>query len=188
MKHLKTTGLALIALVFISFSLVKEKSIDVDSSTISWIGKKVTGQHEGILKLQSGTLKFKNNSLIGGDFIVDMSSITVTDLSGKGKGKLEGHLKSNDFFGVAKHKIATLKITSAKKQKNGNYSVSADLTIKGITKPLDFQINVDDDTATANVKIDRTKYDIRYGSASFFDNLKDKAIYDEFDLSVTLKF
>ncbi|WP_435412768.1 YceI family protein [Psychroserpens mesophilus] len=186
---LKTGFVMILAMTIASFTTVAEKSVNVKDSNISWKGYKVTGSHEGTITLSKGTLMFDdNNNLTGGNFTMDMSSITVTDLkAGEGKEKLEGHLKSDDFFGVNNHKQATFSINKVD-GKNGTYRVYGDLTIKGITKPATFQMIVKDNMASASFKIDRTKYDIRYGSASFFDDLKDKAIYDEFDLNVNLKF
>lgn len=188
MKNLKTLGLAVIAIAFMSFTVLKEKQVKVEESTITWTGKKVTGQHEGTIKLQSGVLNFDGKTLTGGNFAIDMTTINVTDLEGKGKTNLEGHLKSDDFFGVENHKTAVLQITGAEMQDDKSYTITGDLTIKGKTNPITFNMAVNGNTASALVKIDRTKYDIKYGSASFFDNLKDKAIYDEFDLNVNLKF
>ncbi|WP_040251588.1 YceI family protein [Psychroserpens mesophilus] len=186
---LKTGFVMILAMTIASFTTVAEKSVNVKDSNISWKGYKVTGSHEGTITLSKGILMFDdNNNLTGGNFTMDMSSITVTDLkAGEGKEKLEGHLKSDDFFGVNNHKQATFSINKVD-GKNGTYRVYGDLTIKGITKPATFQMIVKDNMASASFKIDRTKYDIRYGSASFFDDLKDKAIYDEFDLNVNLKF
>ncbi len=178
----------ILAVAIAATSVATEKKVKVDESKITWTGHKVTGQHEGTIKLQSGTLKFDDkNQLSGGTFTMDMSTLTVTDLEGDMKGKLEGHLKSEDFFGTDKHSKSTLVITKVDGSE-GKYKVTGDLTIKGITHPITFNMNIYEDTAKADLKIDRTKYDIKYGSASFFDGLKDKAIYDEFDLNVSLKF
>jgi polyisoprenoid-binding protein YceI len=144
----------------------------------------VTGSHEGTVKLKSGNLEFNNGVLTGGRFEIDMTSIAVTDLSGDMKGKLEGHLNSDDFFGVEKFPVATMVITSvASRGTAGEYKVTANATIKGKTKEIRFLAN---GTATAEIELDRTDYDIRYGSGSFFDNLGDKTIYDDFSLTVTL--
>jgi polyisoprenoid-binding protein YceI len=117
-----------------------------------------------------------------------MTSITVTDLeAGSGKEKLEGHLKSDDFFGVANHKKAMFTINKVDGSK-GTYRVYGYLTIKGITNPATFQMEIKGNTAMASFKVNRTKFDIKYGSSSFFDDLKDKAIYDDFDLNVNLTF
>ncbi|MFS4416224.1 YceI family protein [Maribacter sp. 2307ULW6-5] len=156
-------------------------------STITWKGYKVTGEHAGTMALKSGHLVMDGKKLTGGEFVVDMNSLTVTDLkAGEGKEKLEGHLKSDDFFGVANHPEAKLVITSAESFGKNSYTVQGDLTIKDITKPVTFVISMFQDKATASIKIDRSKFNVRYGSGSFFDNLGDKTIYDEFDLVVDL--
>jgi polyisoprenoid-binding protein YceI len=188
MKNLKTLGLAVVAIAFMSFTVVTDKQVKVDQSKVTWKGEKITGSHEGTITLESGTLKFDGKTLVGGTFVMDMTTINVTDLEGDGKGKLEGHLKSDDFFGVDNHKKATFEITKAKKTDAKNYEVTGDMTIKGVTEPITFNMMIDGNTAKAEVTIDRTKYGIRYGSSSFFDNLKDKAIYNDFDLNVMLKF
>ncbi len=162
--------------------------IDAKESSIHWLGKKVTGEHTGTISLASGSLVLKEGQLAGGFFEVDMSSITCTDLEGTYKGKLEKHLKSEDFFGVEEHpkaKLVFAKIRS--KGEAGAYEVIGNLTIKGITNPVNFDIKLVDNTATAKVVVDRSKFDVRYGSNSFFDNLGDKTIYDDFELEVTLK-
>ncbi|MBR9915294.1 MAG: YceI family protein, partial [Algicola sp.] len=177
---LKTAAAIILALSFASFTSLMKKEIKVKDSKVTWKGHKVTGSHEGTINLSEGTLLFEDDYLAGGSFTIDMTSINVTDLeAGSGKEKLEGHLKSDDFFGTSNHPTATLNITNVD-GKDGNYKVTGDLTIKGITHPISFDMMVEDETAMANLKVDRTKYDIKYGSASFFDNLKDKAIYDEF--------
>ena len=131
----------------------------------------------------------KDGKIVRGKFTVDMTSIEVTDLkAGEGKEKLEGHLKADDFFGVEKFATASMNFKMVTPKANGVYSVVADLTIKGITKPVNFDLTVKDNNATAKVVVDRTKYDIKYGSGSFFDNLGDKVISDNFDLTVSLQF
>lgn len=185
---MKSTLILAIAFVASSFTISTEKPVDVTNSKITWKGHKVTGTHDGHITLENGALKFDgNNALTGGTFTMDMTTLTVTDLEGEMKGNLESHLKSDDFFGVEKHAKSTFVITKAT-GKDGKYKVTGNLTIKGITHPNTFDMVVSENTATADIKIDRTKYDIKYGSANFFDNLKDKAIYDEFDLNVNLEF
>ena len=186
-KTTKIAALFVLALGFMSFTALKEMTVDVDKSKITWKGYKVTGEHEGTINLKSGVLMFDGNTLTGGKFEMDMTSINTTDLEGDYKAKLDGHLKSADFFGVEKHPTAKFEITKAVKSGN-TYKVTGDLTIKEITNPITFDMTVNGNTATANLKIDRAKYDVRYGSGSFFDNLGDKTIYDEFDLNVNLSF
>ena len=169
----------------------KTMSVDLTSSQIVWKGYKVTGEHTGKVKLKSGNLTMADGRLTGGSFEIDMTSITCTDLEGEWRDKLVGHLNSEDFFNTKQFPTATLKIVIAIPQdEKGNYKVQANLTIKGITKPVKFFANIapqgTSTTAKASIKIDRSEYDVRYGSGSFFDDLGDKTIYDEFDLDVTL--
>lgn len=185
MRNLKTIAVALVALV--SFTVnAQTKKIDATKSGIVWTGKKVTGSHTGTISLQSGNLVFKKKLVKGGSFVVDMTTINTTDLSGKGKESLDGHLKADDFFGVEKFKTATLVFKNISTKNKNNYTVTADLTIKGITKPITFDLAVTGNTATATLNVDRTKYDIKYGSGSFFSDLGDKTINDEFELKVNL--
>ena len=186
-NNMKTGVILFIATSASSFTTISEKKVDVEQSTISWKGYKVTGKHEGTINLKEGTLIFEGDKLKGGNFIVDMTSLADTDLEGEWKGKLEGHLKSDDFFGVEKHPTANLTITKVETNED-YYTVTGDLTIKDITNPVTFDMTVDENSANASLKIDRSKFNIRYGSPSFFNNLKDKAIYDEFELNVNLSF
>jgi polyisoprenoid-binding protein YceI len=124
--------------------------------------------------------------LSGGTFVIDMTSITNTDMSGNMADKLVGHLKSDDFFGVATYPTSTLVITKVEGAENGQYKVTADLSIKGKTHPVTFVTKNEGDTFMADIKVDRTLYDVRYGSGKFFEGLGDKMIYDNFELSVTL--
>lgn len=185
---MKSTLVLILAFAATSFTVLTEKNVDVQNSNITWKGHKVTGEHEGHITLENGVLTFDDkNQLTGGSFLMDMSTLTVTDLEGEMKGKLEGHLKSDDFFSTDKHTTASFVMTNVT-GKNGTYKVTGDLTIKGITKPNTFDMKVSGNTATADLKVDRTQYDIKFRSSSFFDGLKDKAIYDDFELFVNLKF
>jgi polyisoprenoid-binding protein YceI len=166
----------------------EKKTIKSKESKVTWKGHKISGTHEGTINVKEGALIFDGKKLVGGEVIMDMSTINTTDLSGDGKAKLDNHLKSDDFFSTQKHKTAKLVFTNVKAESKNSYKVTGDLTIKGKTKPVTFNITISGNTATANLKVDRTKYDIKYGSGSFFDNLGDKAIYDEFDLIASLKF
>lgn len=186
-----TLGAAvLVALITFSFTVDngEKKEIKTDKSSVTWKGYKVTGSHYGTVDIESGFLTFDNGKLTGGEFVVDMTTIVTNDLEGEYKGKLEGHLKSDDFFGVEKHPTAKMTFTKVKSTGKNSYQVTGDLTIKDITAPVTFDLSVYGNKATANVKIDRTVYDIRYGSTSFFDDLQDKAIYDEFDLVSDIEF
>src|SRR5690606_29663285 len=166
----------------------EKKAVNVEKSTVTWKGYKVTGSHHGTIALKEGQLTFDGDNLTGGEFTVNMTTLVSNDLEGEYKGKLEGHLKSDDFFGTDAHPNAHLVFTNVKSTGKNSYEVTGDLTIKGKTNPITFDLSVYGSKATANVKIDRSKYDVRYGSGSFFDNLGDKTIYDEFDLVVDLVF
>ncbi len=166
----------------------EKKDIKVENSTLAWKGYKVTGSHTGTVAIESGNLMFKDGVLTGGDILINMTTIESTDLEGEYKGKLEGHLKSDDFFGVEKFPTATLKLTKVKVAGKNSYTATGDLTIKGITKSVDLDLSVYGNKANATIKIDRSEFNVRYGSTSFFDGLKDKAIYDEFDLVADFEF
>lgn len=187
MKNLKTIAIALLV-AFGTVATAQTKKVNVEKSTINWNAKKVTGEHSGTVNLKEGNLIFKGGKLAGGNFTVDMTSLAATDLTGDWKGKLEGHLKSDDFFGTEKFPTSTLVFKKIATKADGVYTVTADLTIKGITNPVTFDITVKGDTATSVVTIDRTKYGIKYNSKNFFDSIGDKAIYDDFTLTVNLKF
>lgn len=184
---LKGAAAAAIVLTTVAFTSLK-KEINVKESKVTWTGEKVTGTHTGTINLKSGFFTMEDEKLIGGEFVMNMASISTTDLSGENKQKLDGHLKSEDFFGVEKHPTAKLVITNIAEKGNGSYGVVANLTIKTITKPVTFDLKMSKDAANAKLTIDRSKYDVKYGSGSFFDSLGDKTIYDNFDLDVNLKF
>ncbi|NNG10921.1 MAG: YceI family protein [Arenibacter sp.] len=192
---MKKSALSLVLAVFTGFTSIANTTIDnekkqvkTSESTVTWKGYKVTGSHYGTIDLKEGALIFDGDQLIGGEFTVDMGSLVSDDLQGEYKGKLENHLKSDDFFGVADHPTSKLVFTEVKATGKNSYEVTGDLTIKGKTNPISFDISVYGSKATATMKVDRSLYDVKYGSGSFFDNLGDKTIYDEFDLVVDLVF
>lgn len=165
--------------------------VDAAQSSVKWIGKKVTGEHSGNVTISSGSLSTTNNAVTAGTVEIDLTTITNTDITDPASNaKLLGHLKSADFFNVASFPKATLVITSSKVKSAGTYDVTGNLTIKGITQPITFpatiQTTADKINATAVLTIDRTKYDIKYRSASFFSDLGDKAIDNDFVLNVKL--
>jgi polyisoprenoid-binding protein YceI len=188
MKTIK--NLILIVMIVFSYTTInaQTKQIKTAQSNLEWKGYKLTGSHKGIINIKSGSLTFKDDKLTEGEFTIDMTTLKSTDLTGSYKTKLEGHLKSDDFFGINNHPTAHLVITDVKSTGKNSYEVTGDLTIKGITNSIEFDMSIYGSKANATLKIDRTKYNIRYGSASFFNNLKDKVIYDEFDLVVDLEF
>jgi polyisoprenoid-binding protein YceI len=165
-------------------------SVDKEQSVLKWHAEKITGEHEGFIQLKSAELEMTDAKITKGIFVIDMTTIEVTDLSGESKKNLENHLKSDDFFGVKKHKEAKLVITQSGSLANGYAEVKGNLTIKGITNPIEFNVirsKADDGQIFySKITVDRTKYDIKYNSGKFFDNLGDKAIYDEFSLGVKI--
>lgn len=188
MKNFKTLAIALLCTISFVGANAQTMKVDASKSTINWLAKKVTGQHSGTVNVQNGTLIFKKKKLAGGNITVDMTSLTATDLSGEYQGKLNGHLKSDDFFGTDKFSTAKIVFKKVTLKSAGLYTVSANLTIKGKTNPITFELATTANSASATLNIDRTKYDIKYGSGSFFDNLGDKAINDEFELKVVLNY
>lgn len=162
--------------------------IDVEKSTLTWTGKKVVGSHTGQISLKSGHLEFNElDVLTGGQFEIDMTTITCTDLAGKKAENLVGHLMNEDFFEVNKYGSASLKFTEVVPgSEEGYYFINADLTIKGITNAVGFGAHFEGERATAAIKVDRTDYDIKYGSGSYFDDLGDRAIDNDFRIDVDL--
>lgn len=172
-------------------NIVKYK-VNTDISKLEWIGKKVTGQHKGDIKIKEGFLIADNkNNIISGQMIVDMNTINTTDLEGEWKQKLDGHLKSKDFFFVENYPTASfdiISVTPLKSEENGNtHQVKGKLTIKGITNEISFPAKVEAKegkiAAYGKATIDRTQYDIKYGSGKFFEGLGDKMIYDDFEVT-----
>jgi len=162
--------------------------VKTGESKVTWKAYKVTGSHTGTVALKEGALIFNEGTLTGGEFVVDMTALVATDLEGEYKEKLEGHLKSDDFFGVNENPTSSLVFKEVKASGKNSYKVTGDLTIKGITKAITFDVSIYGNKATATMKIDRTQYNVRYASGNFFENLGDKTIYDEFDLVVDLEF
>jgi polyisoprenoid-binding protein YceI len=194
MKKTIATSL-FVLLIAVSNVLFAQSSVTINTtkSNIKWIGKKVLGQHNGQVKIQDGSFTLKNNVLTGGEFTIDMKSITCDDLTDPDYNKkLIGHLNSMDFFNVEQFPTATLKITKVLKNTKiaNTYNLTANLTVKGITKSITFPAtfkkvgNVFE--GTAKITLDRTKWDIKYGSSSFFEGLGDKAIKNEIELNVNI--
>jgi len=166
-------------------------NIDTKSTTATWIGKKVTGQHTGGISISNGSIITEHGAIKGGTIEFDMNSITNTDLADKEwNGKLIGHLKSDDFFGTEKNPTAKFEITKATLKSGNDYDIVGKLTIKGITNEITFPALIKMDAKTmvtiAKITVNRTKFDIKYGSATFFETLGDKALSDDFELNVNV--
>ena len=185
-KSIIVTFLALLT----PLSLISQmtKLIDVENSKIKWIGEELSGKnHYGSLKFKKGSLNLNNGVIISGNFIVDMKTINVEDLQGGSKQRLEGHLRSDDFFSVEKFSEAIFEAKSPAvvNKKEGVQILSGNLTIKGITHPAKIEI---DDNWSAKLVFDRSKYDVRFRSGNFFQNLGDKLIYDEIAINAKIAF
>jgi len=198
MKTISFLAVALMAVIGTAFTTltgeptgeVVRYNVDLQKSNIVWKGYKVLGSHTGNINLSSGNLQFQDGMLTGGQFEIDMTSIVCNDLSGATADKLVGHLKSDDFFGAATYPTAKFTITNVYPNGVNRYKVTGNLTIKETTKEIKFIAEVKEEgdavTATTDVQIDRSEYNVRYGSGTFFGDLGDNTIYDEFDLSISL--
>ncbi len=175
----------------------KNYVIDPQSSSVEWFAEKVTGKHNGTVAIKSGELNVENESISAGKFVMDMNTITVLDMPADDEYnvKLTGHLKSPDFFNVESAPESTFEVVSLEKIDGAaegapNYNVKGNLTIKGITKAITFPATVsmssDLVNATAEFEIDRTEWDIKYGSGKFFQDIGDKIIYDNFKIKFNI--
>lgn len=186
--------LSLIFAILISFAArphIVDVRVNPTGSTVKWIGSKLTSAHEGNVNIQKGALSINHGTLVGGQISIDMNSISCTDIESPKKNKyLVDHLKNEDFFNTDKFPLAVIKITRAVKGEGNIYNIIADLTIKGITHPIafdaDVNINGENFLARAKITIDRTKWDIKYKSSSFFEDLGDNFILDEIEFDVFL--
>lgn len=178
--------MALSVLCILNISAQKKLNADTEKTKLIWLGEKVTGQHTGNINLQSGWINWQDNTILSGEFNIDMSTLKDSEANER----LEGHLKSEDFFGVVKFPVAKLAVSGSTPFDKGTGMVSGTLTIKGISNPIEFKAAMQKKDEGvwffANIVVDRTKYNVRFGSGSFFDNLGDKTIYDEFKLKVNL--
>ena len=161
--------------------------VNLEESTIEWQGFKPTGSHKGTINITSGSFTINEGSIQGGSFVIDMNSIKESE----GSARLEGHLKSADFFEVENYPNANFEITGLE-EKDGNTMLSGNLTLKDATNNVTFPVTVTNEadvlTVSSDVfKIDRSKWNVKYGSKSFFDDLKDKFINDDIELKISVK-
>ncbi len=188
---------AFVALTLMAFNINKSHieayKVDTKLSTLEWYAEKVTGKHNGTILFSGGDIK-NDHGNITGTFEIDMNSIEDKDIKqGKGKIKLETHLKSADFFDAKtfpKSKFVITSVTQVKEIKAGgpNLTIKGLLTIKDKTNEIYFDalVKMEQNKITCNgsAVVDRSKYDIKYNSKTFFADIGDKMINDEF----TLKF
>jgi len=164
---------------------------DLENSNLRWLAEKVTGSHWGNVSLKKGVVEFKNDQLISGEFIVDMTSIKVMDIKDSPWGdKLEAHLHAEDFFDTGKYPEAYFFLNSAL-IKNKKIIINGDLTIKDIKHPIEFTCEIihSNGSASANgqMKIDRTLYDITYRSADYYPDIGDRMIDDIFTIDFEIE-
>lgn len=170
---------------FLSAQTAVDYPVDLEKSKLEWDAKKVVGGHVGYVHLKDGAVKWNGDRLEGGSFVIDMTSLVCTDTE-----RVTGHLKNEDFFDVDKFPNATFVITKVDNANPKEPVITGRLTIKGITKDLSFPATVihsgNGMNATATVKVNRLDYDIRYRSSSFFADLGNRAIEDEFTMKIQL--
>ena len=172
------------------------KTLDVNRSVVAWEGTKITGAHDGTIALKSGELYMVDNQIVGGNIVIDMTRIVVLDIEDPAtNARLKGHLESDDFFSVASFPEAKFEMANIVKREDAaegqpNYTISGNLTIKGITHGVTFPafVNVTDGTVTAQADfdLDRTRWDVRFGSGRFFEGLGDNLIHDNFNIKLDI--
>ena len=176
-------------------------AVDTTATQIMWEGVKVTGKHNGTIDVAEGTIYVNDGNVTGGEFTIDMNSIVVLDLEGEWRDNLEAHLKgtasdkADDFFNVNQYptaKFGITKTTALDKDPEGTHLVYGNLTMKNQTKEIGFKASISNidgvlTVVTPQFSINRTDWGIKYGSATFIENLGDKAISDEFGVKITLK-
>ena len=192
MNKLFTYILSISIITLFSFtSHVNKINANKNNSTVIWTGSKPTGSHTGNVTLKDGHLLFDHGNLVGGEFTIDMTSITCTDIESEKKNKyLVDHLKDEDFFDVNQFPEAKLVVNRVKNLQGSQFEMNGNMTIKGITKPVtfnaDIKINRNSYTAIAKIVIDRTKWGVEYKSGNIFKDLGDKIIYDDMEFDIFL--
>lgn len=205
MKKIFLTTLVLTALLsFETFAAKKapakseSKSViatlDVTASKIKWVGRKIVGPHNGTVNLKEGSVTLEGTKPTAATFTIDMTSIKDEDLTNADfNKKLVDHLSSDDFFAVKTHPTSVFVLTKATPGKNGEFTLTGDMTIKGITKSITFPAKIVESkgvySATAKFKINRTDWGVKYNSGKFFDpkTLGDKLINDDIEIELDLK-
>jgi len=168
-------------------------TVDKAASSIAWTGFKPAGSHNGTIGLDTGALNVLDGKVVGGSFIIDMKAITVLDIPAddKGNAKLLGHLTSADFFDVENYPSAAFTITEVT-ETEGKTMLSGNLTLKEVKNNVTFPVSITNEGGAVTItseafSIDRTKWNVQYGSKSIFDNLGDKFINDDIELKIVVK-
>ena len=170
-------------------SPVTQHSVDLEKSSIKWVGRKLASSHDGTIQISSGNIEMRGDEFHSAEFIVDMTTIINSDIENeKYRSKLEGHLKNEDFFNVDSFPESKLKVTNSTKLHDDKYNFKGDLTIKGITHSVDFEgklIKAENKfSSIIQLVFDRTLWEIQYGSGKFFDDLGDRMILDDVELEI----
>lgn len=168
-----------------------EYQIDKTKSVVRWIGRTPVKFHDGTIDIQEGNFSVDDNGILNGNIIIDMESINCTDLSGGGKKSLEEHLMNDDFFSVNKFKTSKINISSEMKPNNGLIDFKGNLEIKNISNPISFKSSISKTpegkyTASSKLTFDRSMYNVKYKSKSFFDDLGDKFINDDIEIELEI--
>ena len=169
----------------------QEYNIVPTQSSVDWVGRQVTRSHYGTISVKSGSLTFLNDDFIAGEIVIDVASLKVLDITDPAANyQFLTHLNSRDFFATDEYPEAFLEITHLNRLKGDEYEAHADLTIRGLTSPVTFQlrisVNGDKVNAITKLTVDRTVYGMRFRSRNFFKDLGDNLIYNDFDLSINI--
>ena len=200
MKHNIITAVVIAAPLFLQAIVPTgdptRYQVSTEESTVTWEGKKVTGAHNGDIEISNGMITVNDGLISAATVIINMATINTLDLDGGAKESLDGHLTSDDFFGVESFPTAQFELTSLnplRGDKNGaNFSANGQVTIKGRTENVSFPVTIDMSNDQARISgemiLDRSKFDVQFRSKSFFDakTLGDKLIYDEFSIGFEL--
>ena len=178
----------------VEVNVAELNNVDLSTSMITWKGYKPTGSHNGTVAMQDADLLIEDGSLKAGEFTIDMNTIKVEDIpaDNEGNAKLRGHLTSADFFDVATYPTSKFVITNVEKKEGNKVHVTGNLTIKDVTKSVTIPAMLSTANGVTTLEsetfmIDRAEFNVKYGSKSFFDDLKDKFINDDMEMSFVVK-
>jgi polyisoprenoid-binding protein YceI len=194
-KTIAASVLFLMAITFLAFRKEGKSAglykIDRAKSSMTWVGKKVIGGENGTIDIKNGSVNYNGSTITAGSFTIDMNTIKTLSQEGDNKSKLENHLKSADFFQVSKFPVSTFKVKRVVKGSGDDATVTGALTIKGISRDITFPIKMNAidgrlEITAKDIKVDRTKYGVKFASKSLKSTVSDKAINDEFTIGFTL--
>lgn len=166
------------------------QSKKVVASDVNWWGYKIakteSSSHNGKINLKSGNIVMKGNQVVGGTFVLDMTSLNATDLSGEYQTKLNNHLKNGDFFEADKFPTATYTITSLKKNSDKvyNYIVNGNLTIKGKTNAVSFPAKIAYSKGVVSLVSDKFTFDRQKFDVAYQSSMQDVLVKNDIDMLV----